>query len=51
MIVYDTHDYCFFLLCPSSGIVKNTTFQNLDLFPSPGEEVGDTYSLGSIRKG
>jgi hypothetical protein len=30
--------------------LKNTTFRKLDLFPSSGEGVGDTYSVGSVRK-
>jgi hypothetical protein len=38
-----------FELCPSSVILKNTTFRKRDLFPSSGE-VGDTYSVGSLRK-
>jgi hypothetical protein len=38
----------FFLLCPSSHILKNTTFRKLDLFPSSDEGVGDTYSDGSL---
>jgi hypothetical protein len=36
---------------PSSGILENTTFRKLDLFPSSGEGVGeDTYSVGPLRK-
>jgi hypothetical protein len=27
---------------PPPGILKNTTFRKLELFPSSGEEVGDT---------
>jgi hypothetical protein len=34
-------NYWVFGLCPSSGILKNTTFWKLDLFLSPGEGVGD----------
>jgi hypothetical protein len=34
----------------SSVILKNTTFRELNLFPSSGEEVGDTDSVGSLRK-
>jgi hypothetical protein len=38
----------FFGLFPLSGILENTTFRNLDLFPSSGEGGGeDTYSVGS----
>jgi hypothetical protein len=29
--------------------MKNTTFRNLDLFPSSGEKVGSTYSVESER--
>jgi hypothetical protein len=39
-----------FGLYPSSGIVRNTNFRTLDLFPSSDEEVADTYSVESIRK-
>jgi hypothetical protein len=28
---------------------KNTTFWELDLFPSSGEGAGDTYSVGSAE--
>jgi hypothetical protein len=32
---------------PSSGILENTTFRKLDMFPSSGEGGGeDTYSVG-----
>jgi hypothetical protein len=34
----------FFLLCPSFGILENTTFRKLDLFPSSG----GTYSVGPL---
>jgi hypothetical protein len=37
-----------FGFCPSSGNLKNTTFWKLDLFPSTGECVGDTYSVGFV---
>jgi hypothetical protein len=49
-MVYNTQNYCFFffLLFPSSGILENTTFRKLDLFPFSGEGGGeDTYSVGS----
>jgi hypothetical protein len=36
-------------LCPSSWIL-NTTFRKLVWFPSSGEGVRDTYSVGSVRK-
>jgi hypothetical protein len=32
------------------GIVKNRTFQKLDEFPSSGEWMVDTYSVGPVRK-
>jgi hypothetical protein len=38
-------------LFPSSGILENTTFRKLDLFPSSGEGgVEDTYSVGPLRE-
>jgi hypothetical protein len=45
----NTQDYCAFWLCLSSGILKNTAFRKLDLFPSSGERVRDSYSVGSVR--
>jgi hypothetical protein len=43
-----TGDNCFFFpLCPTSVIIKNTTFRKLGLFPSSSERVGDTYFVGS----
>jgi hypothetical protein len=33
-----------FGLCPSSSILKNTRFRELDLFTSSGEEMGGTYA-------
>jgi hypothetical protein len=45
-----THNYWVFGFFPSSGILKNTTFRKLDLFPSSGEGGGeDTYSVWSLR--
>jgi hypothetical protein len=44
-MVYNTQDYWVFGLCPSSGILKNTTFQKLHLFLSSGERWEDTYSI------
>jgi hypothetical protein len=32
-----------FWLCPPSGILRNTTFRTLDLFPLPGKCLGDTF--------
>jgi hypothetical protein len=37
--------FVFGLLCPSSGIVKNTPFRKLELFSSSGEGVADTHSV------
>jgi hypothetical protein len=50
MMVYNTQNYWVFEL-PSSGILENTTFRKLDLFPSSGEGGGeDIYSVGPLRK-
>jgi hypothetical protein len=43
-------DQWVFGLFSSSCILNNTAFWKLDLFPSSGEGVGDTYSVGSIKK-
>jgi hypothetical protein len=43
----DTLHYWVFGICPSSGMLKNTTFRKLDPFPSSGEGVGDT--VGCVR--
>jgi hypothetical protein len=46
-----TQNYWVFGLSPSSGILENTTFRKLDLFPSSDEGGGeDTYSVGPLRK-
>jgi hypothetical protein len=45
-----TWDYWFLGLRPLAGTLKNTLFRKLDLFPSSGEGVGATYSVGSVRK-
>jgi hypothetical protein len=50
MMVYNTQDSWVFGLHPSSDILKNTTFQKLDLFVCTSERMGDLYSVGSIRK-
>jgi hypothetical protein len=42
-------DHWAFGLFSSSSILNSTVFQKLDLYPSSGEGVGDTYSAGSIR--
>jgi hypothetical protein len=49
-MVYNTRDYWTFGLCPSFVILINTTIRKLDLFPSSGEKVGDTYSVGFVGK-
>jgi hypothetical protein len=49
--VFFSQKYWVFGLFPSSGILENTTFRKLDLFPSSGEGgEEDTYSLGPLRK-
>jgi hypothetical protein len=40
-MVHDTRDYSVFEL----------TFRKVDLFPSSGEGLGDTYSVEVVRKG
>jgi hypothetical protein len=46
-----TQNYWNSELFPSSGILENTTFRKLDLFPSSGEGGGEgTYSIGPLRK-
>jgi hypothetical protein len=47
-MVYNTEDYRVFGLRPSAGILKNM-FHKLDLFPSSGKRVENTYSAGSVR--
>jgi hypothetical protein len=45
----NTQNYRVFGPFPSSGILENTTFRKLDLFPSSGEGGGeDTYSVGPL---
>jgi hypothetical protein len=39
-MVSNTENYWVFGLFLSSGILENTTFQKLDVFPSPGEGGG-----------
>jgi hypothetical protein len=40
-VVYNTLNYRIFGLCTSSGVLKNTVFWKLNLFPSSAEELGD----------
>jgi hypothetical protein len=42
-------DFWVFGLCPSSGILKNTTFRKQDLFPCSGE-VGRRHLLGPLGR-
>jgi hypothetical protein len=49
-MVYNTRDYWVLGFCPSSGILKNTTFRKPDLLPSSGEGEGDPCPVGSVRK-
>jgi hypothetical protein len=49
-MVYNTQDCWVFGLGPTVGVLKNLMFRKLDLFPSSGEGVGDTYSVGSVKK-
>jgi hypothetical protein len=52
VILEELHD--FWLLekgsAPSPSIFKNIALRKLDLFPSSGEGVGDTRSVGSVRR-
>jgi hypothetical protein len=45
-----SQDYWFCRLCALSCILKKRTLRKLHLFPSSGEEVGDVYSTGSVRR-
>jgi hypothetical protein len=49
-MVYNTRDYWFFELRPSSGILKNAAFRQPDLFPSSGEGMVDTCPVESVIK-
>jgi hypothetical protein len=50
-LIWHTQNYWVFGLFPSSGILENTTFRKLHLFPSSAEGGGkDTYSVGPLRK-
>jgi hypothetical protein len=44
MTTGDIWDYWVLGLSSFTGILKNTTFEKLDLFLFSGEGVGDTYS-------
>jgi hypothetical protein len=43
-------DYWDFGRCPSSGILKNTTFRKLDLLPSSGEGVETPTLFGRLER-
>jgi hypothetical protein len=50
ILIHCTQNYWVFVLFPSSGILENTTFRKLDLFPSSDEGGGeDIYSVGPLR--
>jgi hypothetical protein len=44
-MLYNTQNYWVFGLFPLSGILENTTFRKLDLFPSSGEGGGKRHLL------
>jgi hypothetical protein len=46
-MIYNSRNYWVSELCTLFGILMNTTFQKLDLFPSSGEGFADTYPTGS----
>jgi hypothetical protein len=48
-MVCNTRDCWAFGLCPPLGVLKNITFQKLNLVPSLGEELGD--SVPEIESG
>jgi hypothetical protein len=48
-MVYNMQNYWVLGLCLSPGILKNTTFLQMDLFPSSGKGQ-DTYSVGAKSK-
>jgi hypothetical protein len=49
-MVSNTRNYGVFGLCPSSGILKNTTFRQLDLFPSSAERWETATLLGPLGR-
>jgi hypothetical protein len=48
-MVYNTLIFRVFGLYPLSDVLRDTVFRKLDLFPSSGEGLRDTYSVGSLR--
>jgi hypothetical protein len=49
-MVCDSLDLWGFGLCPSSGILQNTTCRKLDPFPSSGEGGGKASLLGPLER-
>jgi hypothetical protein len=50
-MVYNTQGYWVSGFFPSSGILENTMFRKLDLFPSSGEGGGKTPTqLGPLER-
>jgi hypothetical protein len=47
---YNIWDYRVFGLRPSFDIQNNRMFRELDLYLSWGEQMGDIYSVGSVRQ-
>jgi hypothetical protein len=47
-MVCNSLDYWALEFCPSFGILKNTTFRKLDLFPSSGVGVGFLHLINRI---
>jgi hypothetical protein len=48
--IHNFRDYWVFGLRPSSGFLKNTAFWKLGIFPSSGEGVWESFTVGSDRK-
>jgi hypothetical protein len=47
-VVHNNLNYSGFGLCPSSGILNNTAFRKLDLFPSSDEEWEQSALTGPL---
>jgi hypothetical protein len=47
-LIENSQNYWVFGLFPSSGILENTMFRKLDLFPSSGEGGGEDTGLIEI---
>jgi hypothetical protein len=48
--IINPQDYWVFGLCPSSGVLKNTTFRKLDVFPTSGEGWGTPGLLDPLER-